>query len=342
MVLQQRFPDGLGPQDFLRHMAALQNDTTAVRHQHVVSQVLLRRFGAPNHNGGVELRVVALEYGRSRVRGVSGCGAIDDFVPAGSASAEQLWQWVETLLGAALDSAEAGTLFADLEHQRVIKDALALHFMRSPHLLISHYQSAARTWAESRAAAIKAQRHHLEQHFFDTTGLHPAGVGALEVAFDDLARQRIDEILDGWTFRSRVEQNVDRMRTWLAEYSIEVLRAASPLYISDAPVVLAAAQRTRTGLAGGLGLLDTEEILMPITPQLAVRLTADQTGYTDIDAAQVDQLNVMQLTNAYRYLYGTPSSLVEDFARQNSSAWTNPPSIAWVKDALLQLRRDRS
>jgi len=339
-MLSQPFPAGLGPEDFLRHMASLRAEMPArVRHQHVVSQVVLRRFGTADRNNGCELRAVALEFGRSKPRGVKGCGAIDDFVPAASASAERLWQQVENRLGAAIDAAEAGTVFGSAEHMDVITDAVALHFMRSVHLLLAHYRAAAQAWDLLRRSVVTRAGDILRAHFFDVTGVHAAGQWALEAAFDDLARQRIDELLDGLSFRSRVEQNVARMSDWLTTASLQLLRTPSPLYISDAPVVLAAAGRTRHGLAGGLGLGGTEEILMPLTSRLAVRLSADGAGYTDIDDAEVDQLNVLQLANAYRYLYAAPSEPVDAFVDANRTAWPRPPQIDTAKDTVRQLLR---
>jgi hypothetical protein len=270
---------------------------------------------------------------------VAGCGAIDDFVPAASASAERLWQQVENQLSAATDAAEAGTVFDSAEHVDVIKDAVALHFMRSVHLLFSHYRAAAQAWGLLRRFVVTRAGDLLRAHFLDVTGVHAAGPWALEAAFDDLARQRIDEMLDGLSFRSRVEQNVARMQDWLSTASLQLLRAPSPLYIGDAPVVLAAAGRTRHGLAGGLGLSGTEEILMPLTPRLAVRLSAASAGYSDIDEAEVDQLNVLQLANAYRYLYTAPSEPADAFIDANRAAWLRPPQIDTAKDTVRQLLR---
>lgn len=340
MLSQQPFPAGLGPEDFLRHMADLRNETPVrVRHQHVVSQVVLRRFSAVNHNGGRELRAVALEYGRSRRCGVAGCGAVDDFVPVASGSAEQLWQEVETKLGDAVDAAEAGTVFSRLEQQEVIKSAVALHFIRSMHMLLMHYQALGQVWHRLRSAAVGMAGDLLRKHFPAVTGIHAAGAWALEAAFDDLAGQRIDEFLDGWGFRSRIEQNYARVRDWLAFASVQLLRAPSELYIGDAPVVLAAAGRTRHGLAGGLGLIQAEEIFMPMTSRLAVRLSADGKGYVDIGAAEVERLNVLQLGNAYRYLYAAPLSPVDAFVKRYRSAWRRPESIESARDTVLRLQR---
>ncbi|MEV7227314.1 DUF4238 domain-containing protein [Polymorphospora sp. NPDC051019] len=216
---------------------------------------------------------------------------------------------------------------------------MALHFIRSTHTLLLHYNAIANTWHRLRSAVIATAGDRLREHFLAVTGLHAVDGWALEAAFDNLARGSIDEFLDGWAFRSRVEQNYGRMRAWLTSASVEVLRTPSELYISDAPTVLAAAGRTRHGLAGGLGLIDAEEILMPLTPHLAARLSIGNEGYVDIDTAQVEQLNVGQLVNAYRFLYAAPHAPVDAFVAQHRTAWRRPVSIEEARDQVLQLQR---
>jgi hypothetical protein len=50
-------------------------------------------------------------------------------------------------------------------------------------------------------------------------------------------------------------------------------------------------------------------------------------------------LNVLQLANAYRYLYAAPSAPVDAFVSADRAAWRHPPQIDTAKEALRQMLR---
>lgn len=99
------------------------------RDQHVVSQVLQRRFQDPS-TGLVQ--AFDLRGGFSRPRSTRAVGKIFDFIHAGSAAAaEARWAAMENRLPAALRAVDDGTVFQSAAHLASLRECMAIHWGRS-------------------------------------------------------------------------------------------------------------------------------------------------------------------------------------------------------------------
>jgi hypothetical protein len=111
-----------------------------VRRQHVISQVVLRRF-VEVLPAGKRLARVNQATGQVELITTNAAGWVRDFVPVDSKATEDLWQQVETRLNPAMDAALNGTALGNPAHLETLKDAVALHFIRNPQTLEVHNKS---------------------------------------------------------------------------------------------------------------------------------------------------------------------------------------------------------
>ncbi|WP_157597375.1 DUF4238 domain-containing protein [Streptacidiphilus rugosus] len=147
---------------------------SAVRRQHVVSAVILKRFAVPQ-SGGVKLSRIDVDHPHraQKDRGPRGFGWVEDFVPFASGSMEDLWKETETLLPKAFEALDAGEALADPQAKKVLLDTVALHFVRSlriramhediwSRVFAAHYHRMVTTGAERvRFAALNEYNLHL-------------------------------------------------------------------------------------------------------------------------------------------------------------------------------------
>jgi hypothetical protein len=94
---------------------AVSTSRPTVRHQHVISQVVLRRFVEDILPSGRQVARFDLAIGQPGLIGTNGVGYVDDFVPVDSKATEDLWQEVEGLLYQAIAAALDGMALASCE-----------------------------------------------------------------------------------------------------------------------------------------------------------------------------------------------------------------------------------
>jgi hypothetical protein len=100
--------------DYVAVMRALASEEIKpVTRQHVVSKVVLKGFASPKgrRQGWQLARFDKRQCRELHPKGLDACGKIDGFVQYASGSAEALWNSVENELGAAIESAVAGSLY---------------------------------------------------------------------------------------------------------------------------------------------------------------------------------------------------------------------------------------
>lgn len=102
--------------------------TTSVHKQHLVSQVLLRRWA---HEGKVLSLDLNYPTAVAKLRTPGQVGYQLDFIKNSSIRWEKRWSLVETRTPLALGAIDDGTLFEKEALVDVLKDLLAIHFARS-------------------------------------------------------------------------------------------------------------------------------------------------------------------------------------------------------------------
>jgi uncharacterized protein DUF4238 len=344
-VLRHPFPPTPSPAGLLARAAALPPSASdSVHAQHVVSQVLLKRFAEPDaETGGLKVYSFDLEYpnpktSRSRLKGLSTVGQAPelDFVRFASRSVEERWGSVESILPETLAAVDQGTVFDDPGHPERLRDLVALHFARSIQSAIIRW----RTWGPTYEAARKAWSDNLallERVSRMRPGLYVAGQAGRELTLDDLYAEIVEFMESGAYFRVRVEDWFERIHTWLQTASVEILTAEdeSEFLIGDIPALLMLPGYIGSGALDGVGLLLAESMVLPLGPGHAVKLGGD-TGYTPIAAAVVDELNTAQVTAAFSHVFLRPDSGLDRFVR---SVDRPKPSKGNLSDAYNRYKR---
>jgi hypothetical protein len=155
-----------------------------IHDQHVVSAVLLREFAAAGAWQGLKVLEVDLKYhpkpGKPRYRSPREAGKVTDFVLSASDSAERLWKNVEDNLPSALRAAQTDQILDDERSLSVIREAMALHYVRSIQVWRVHQRS----WNQARnnvRSDLTANPETLRRVFIDRFGgIEPAGNEAID------------------------------------------------------------------------------------------------------------------------------------------------------------------
>ncbi len=296
--------------DYIGAIEALAGETIRpVRDQHVVSKVVLKGFAAPSRTGrGWQLA----RYDKNARReldpkGLNACGKISGFVQFASGSAEQTWNEVETRLGAAIRAAEVGGLHGGSEAS-VIKDAIALHLVRSSHYRRVHERSVLAAIHGTRLEALSSRRSLIEQEFYRRFGIDAAGTEALDLVLRPIFERWEEYDRIGALLRVSLERAFFQVRSALAELSIEVLHASpgSEFIISDAP-----AFTFRREIGGSMALRmaigDSHGIAMPVTKYCFVAV-GPEPKEVEASSDMMHQLNCVQVRLAERQLYYRPGN----------------------------------
>ncbi|PZT91589.1 MAG: hypothetical protein DI630_29370 [Gordonia sp. (in: high G+C Gram-positive bacteria)] len=273
------------------------------RKQHVVSQVLLRRFAV---DGDIE--VLAMDYPHSgwRRHSPAAVGYVKDFVRANAEEVEQVWAEVESRLARAFADVDRGSSVKPRgATEEALRDCLALHWARSRRVR----DTVGRAWNDVRArsqADLATRPELLDRSFLQLTGLHPAGPQARAIANDRL-HEGPDDIRSGRHFADRVVEFFVHAQDKLASSHIAVYDIpdeAEDLLLSDSPVV--APNREHTGWGPGeVALGDAIAFAMPIGPRTAVSAHPTPTRHT-ITIEEALELNQMQRQVVVSHLYRRP------------------------------------
>lgn len=293
-----------------------------VKNQHTVSKVILRGF-ASTHGPQPGWRLGRYDKRLCREldpKGLDACGKVPGFVQYASRSAEALWHSVETKLGPAIKSAEAGTLYAQAEQEAAIKDAIALHLVRTPHFRRIHQSSFLESMRAIRQEVLATRSVMLAEEFRRRYGLEPAGLEALEhiLAAPLQAWQELED--SGGLFRVGLEQNFYRVRAALQGLRVQVLHVliGQELLISDSPAFTF--RYTPTGnMTVRMAIGDSNGIALPLTRKCLVATSPNATD-EELVGDLVDNLNRIQVQIAERQVYYRPSSGLGHFVEQTLTA----------------------
>ncbi|WP_260474585.1 DUF4238 domain-containing protein [Streptomyces sp. WAC 05379] len=152
--------------------------------QHLVSQVLLAEFTAPEPKGGSQQLLPFDLHHPGRVHKrmhPRQCGWFENFVAVDSASVEALWGDVERRVPVAIAAVHAGTPLANPRHAATLRDLIVLHFVRSHHYRDMHTASFERARTRLVAKVTRKYPERLRLEALRESGLHlsgPASLGA--------------------------------------------------------------------------------------------------------------------------------------------------------------------
>jgi len=304
-----------------------QNPQQLKADQHLVSRVLLDRFAEPVGPKGerkVSILNRAYMHAKPTFLGPAGCGRFRHFVRFASDSSEAAWMSTESRMREAIEAADHGTFFARLRYSSTVRDAIVLHLMRSiPMLIVSD-----ETWRNRHAAHIEQWVQHGRDALFwmhrARFGWSPSSDQELRVMAEDLISGVAAQMDSGVYFRVTVVERFQRFSRMLADEPVELRRPTSgELLIGDVPALALRQGDLGTGPNDGHGLMNCDELVLPLGPRLLAVLGAGH-GYTTMGADDVDRFNAAQVRAAADYVYLRPGSGLEDFARASvTPQWPN-------------------
>jgi Protein of unknown function (DUF4238) len=301
----------------------------AARHvpgQHVVSQVVLKQCAEPfGKKGEVLLAALNREHpaGKMTTGGPDKFGKVMDFVRFAAGSAEELWQRTETRLRDVIEAVKRDGTVADPVHDALIRDSIALHFVRSIPTRAYHQES----WARHREAArqrLRDQPRLLQEIHVRRFGWWTSEPERLERAIDWFYGPLDALIGSDALFRYSLEERLGRLRAGFRAFGLKILTAREREFlIGDVPVLAMRQGRGGLGIFDGVGVANADEIVLPLTPH-HIAVLGQGSGAADATDGQVERYNILEVQIAYKHVYFRPTSGLDVFARMVLAAPDSP------------------
>lgn len=285
--------------------------------QHVVSKVILKQFTEPWGKKGERL-LASLNIRHPERKLVFGgptkVGKMPNYLRFASSSAEDLWGQTETRLHEPLEAVKRDNRLNAPTHEAIIRDAIALHFIRSIPTAALHQT----TWTERREAARQQWRDNpqlLQQIHVNVFGWWTNDTERLELALDEFYKPIDELVASDALFRVSLEDRFERVRKGFEAFELKVLSSPDrEILIGDVPVLVMREGRGGLGIFDGVGLANADEIVLPLSPHHVVVLgQGAENGRATED--EVDRYNTLQVRIAYRYVYFRPNSGLTSFVR---------------------------
>jgi len=292
--------------------------------QHVVSKVILKQFAEPWGTKG-ELLLASLNVRHPERKIVRGgparFGKIPNYLRFASSSAEDLWGATETRLHEPLEAIKRDNRLTDPSHEAIIRDAIALHFVRSIPTAALHQV----TWNDHREAARQQWRGRpemLQWFHVNAFGWWTDDPARLELAVDEFYKPMENLIASGAIFRVSLEDRFERLRVGFRSFGLKILTAPDREFlIGDVPVLALRDGHGGLGIFDGVGVGNADEIVLPLTPHHVAVLSHDHLS-REATTGEVDRYNTLRVRIAYHYVYMRPVAPLAPFVRSLLGAET--------------------
>ncbi len=293
----------------------------AFRRQHLVSQVIVNRFS--DHGNVVRFQ---LDPEKIELRTPATCMYMPNFITAAPAQAEQLWGTVESDLREALAAVDDASVLSRPDCITTLKDCLAVHVARSKAMAWTRESALQRAADQLKVEMMAKEPGWLMARFRSRYGIIGVGFQALERAADDFIKLAAPVVSTPKSFAASVREYFDYSRSFFALQALEVVTpepGAGEFLLGDYPAVaLSKARQLLGGPRGAVGVNDAGTVVMPVGPRHAISLGPTQV-FTGIPAGYVDQLNRVQVVNAFHEVCFRPDAGLEGFIR-NTRQGTKP------------------
>lgn len=283
-----------------------------VSDRHVISRVLLRRWTEQGKPGaGRQLMRYDVIRGATKLRSVAQLGYVLDFVKIDSLAVEKVWQRVENHLREAITAAEDGSLKERSSSQRILREAIALHFVRSPIAAAVHEY----TWkavSENRIRALADTPLAVEAFRQSHGGLVPAGSEGRRMGAEAVLARLAEAHESGAIFRLLIEERFDRVCQLLDQAPLEVIVPAQrddEFILGDVPALTFDGKTGAAGVADGVPLTAGDTVMLPLGPRLLVALGPRHQTAT-VSHEFVERINQLQLRAATEYVVHRPGARV--------------------------------
>jgi len=275
------------------------------KNQHVVSQVLLRRFA--EGAGSAEVGVFEPDNLTFRNESPDRVGTIPNLVPTNPEKFEKRWSQVERMMTHAFKLIDERKLLADAKFSKAVRDFVALHFARgyAIHLMYQQMLPVKRQQFVTNMLATFSP----EQIVYELKGLRLSRDAAVDVAPKLLASKFDDQMKDDNLMGKTLLDMFSRGRALAAENELEIWYAPDghDFLIGDAPAVSYNHDTDQVGVLNGVAWRTADNILMPLGPKHVVAF-AKKSGYFEATPETVVAVNKLQIRGAIHEVYYRPSS----------------------------------
>ena len=280
-----------------------------VPRQHFISQCLSEQFTElVNPSAGLQLNSYDLQWKKTYLKGTAGVGYIDNFVKIDSAAIEKVWKQVEDNLPAAIAAVKDGSIFGCPDLVEVIRNTIALHFVRNPQICEIHESSFEPVYSQGVEALAKTSWSE-EAFTREHGGLYPAGPEGRRVGAEQMLERLSDRFDEGVLFRLRSQDLFEKICDRFANHGLEILSPASEdreFLIGDVPGL---AVDLNVGIAGygeSVGLAKATTVILPLDPQHLAAL-GPSNRFRQISNHEVDQLNQLEVRASKHHVFYRPS-----------------------------------
>ncbi len=291
--------------------------------QHVITQRLLEEFTEiVDPKAGLQLVRFNLKYGAPTLTGTGGAGYVRDFVAIDSQATESIWKSVEDHLPEVIDTAKSGVPTTDPELLELLRNTIALHFVRNPQTRDVHensfelaYANSVARWSSTPWGAEAFRREY---------GLIPAGPEAMRMGAEAAMRRLRERADDGVLFRLTVQRMFEAVCDRVEIRDVEILIPANndkEFLIGDVPALTINFASGAAGLAQHVTVDEADAIVLPLGPRVLASLGANS-GVRTIDDTEVDHFNALQVRAAATYVHYRPGA---DF-QANVMVWRSMES----------------
>ncbi|WP_395110738.1 DUF4238 domain-containing protein [Actinomadura sp. SCN-SB] len=300
-----------------------------VARQHVVSQVLLRRWAVPNRQGsGLALVKFDLEHPdrNHKLKSPRACAYADHFVPVDSATIEALWGGTEKRVPVLFAAIDGGDPFADDDTVQIYRDLVALHFARSYRYRSVYRTSYEKAFESLRANMLGPRRELLRREASRQTGLYLPSGSALESFLDRILAESLPAkgFASGQLFRESIESAFYKVRDLIASWQPELLRAKGAEFIvGDNPAVSIRwhqAQDLSKPVTIHTAVGDAHTVVLPLGPKHLVAL-GPKRMVAELEKPVVEWFNRIQVSAAYQHVFFKPSKNTLKSVRAASRSW---------------------
>ncbi|GGR01973.1 DUF4238 domain-containing protein [Kitasatospora griseola] len=275
--------------------------------QHVISQVLLKRFAVPFGSNGYKLVPFNVDHPdrRHKMASPRECGKVKNFACFASASLEQVWGRLETRVPDAARAVDRGDVFQHEQHVQTLKDLIALHLVRSLNYRDVHSRIFAKVYTEHRTALLTDQSDLLRLAVLQRSGLHLAGPQGLAAAADQILSGHLQNFENGADFRVRIEETFAKAKEMISGGGLEILvPEAGEFLLGDTPALAIQQGEGRTVFNVAIG--DSTAIVLPFGPRHLLVGRTPRTGMNTATPRTVDFLNQLQIEAAQQHVYLRP------------------------------------
>jgi hypothetical protein len=234
---------------------------------------------------------------------------------------------MEDRLPGVLQAVDDGTALGDPDALEVLRDCLAVHMARSRDLAALDdvvWRVAGPAAVDRLAARLAGDPRVADSFRLRHSGLEPAGREALVMEAKAIAGELLGTStadVEASSFRAdRMLDLYQQARHRLDGAGVEIgVAREGEFLISDAPAQSLKAGHRGVGPRGGVPWSTASTIVMPIGRRAFLGV-GPQNAYFDIDRAQVDQMNRMQIASAYESVAWHPDADLLSFVRATLSA----------------------